>query len=131
MQIVTYDIDKKQVKLFLQQLPKIAIVAHINLANQQLSSRTLSDMPVNSNNRNTTLDMLDRTMEARNVISRVIEALEHMPHDSYKNIIKLRYLYELSYENIGDQLAISSRHVIRLIQDKALKKFALAYGMFD
>ncbi len=131
MEIVTYNIDEQQVKTFLTQLQNIATVAHVNLANQQLSSRGLSNMPMNQSNKNNALDAVDRVMEAREIVAKVYQALNFMNDTINRDIIKLKYLFCLTYKEISERLALSESGIRKRIKINALNEFALAYGMFE
>lgn len=131
MQLLTYKVDRDLVKLFLNQLKNVANVAHVDLTNQQLSSRTLSDMPINHSSNNSMLDMMDRTIEARDMISKVYEALSYMNDTQNRDVIKFKYLYQWTHREISERLTISESYVAKLLKTKALDDFALAYGMFE
>lgn len=131
MQLLTYEVDRDLVKLFLNQLKNVANVAHVDLTNQQLSSHTLSDMPINQSSHNSMLDMMDRTIEARDMISKVYEALSYMNDTQNRDVIKFKYLYQWTHREISERLTISESYVAKLLKTKALDDFALAYGMFE
>jgi ArpU family phage transcriptional regulator len=126
---VVYDVDTKQVKNFLKSLYHVALVAHVNLADKQLSSHSFSDMPKNHGSNNTNLDMIDKTLQARETIEQVTKALAMM-EETKSNIIKWRYLMGKTVMEISERLMLSQRQVLRY-QKSALEEFALAYGMMS
>lgn len=126
---IVYNVDIKQVKTFLKSLNKVALVAHINLTDKQLASRSFSGMPKCHGNDNTNLDMIDRTLQARETIDQVINTLDMM-EETKANIIKWRYLMGKSVMEISERLMLSQRQVLRQ-QKSALEEFALVYGMLE
>lgn len=119
----------KRVKLFFsKELPRLISASDKTPANIQ--SPTISDMPGGHGYGNSSESQVAEYIHANLVVDEVVRALNGMANDELAKMLKYKYIFGLSYYEVGERLRISRSKVFREM-DEAYIQFAYSFRADD